>query len=146
MKLMSTFILLIASVFSLPAGADTAMALSTPGALVVRILPATEVRIAQTSARQEGGNVVVEGHIQRKKVHGRLIAKGHIDIAIIDQGGKTIQQTFTSYVPEILPRMDGRKSSFMARIPVLAPQGSVVSVTFHSGPHDHHLHPWSRPG
>ena len=135
MKMMPTVILIIASTFSLSACAVTPMPSPAPGTLVVNILPATDVKIAQTSARQDGENVVVDGQIGRK-LHRRMIPNGHIDIEIIDETGKTIHQTFTSYWPEIIPRAEGRMSSFMARVPVTAPQGSLVNVKFHSGAHD----------
>ena len=134
-KMTPTTTLMIASVFSLSACVATTMPSPSPGALAVKILPATDVQIVQTSALQDGENVVVDGQI-RRKLHRRMIPNGHIDIEIIDKEGKAIHQTFTSYQPEIIPRAEGRRSSFMARIPVAAPQGSLVTVKFHSGPHD----------
>lgn len=135
MQMMPTVTLMIAMLFFLPACATTSMQPLAPGALTVKILPAASVRIVQTSARQDGANVVIDGHVQREKVHGRMIPTGHVDIALLDEKGKTIQAIFTRVTPEILPRMHGVKSSFMAQIPVMAPKGSVVRVKFHSGPH-----------
>lgn len=135
MKMIPTVTLIIASAFSLSACAMTPMPSLAPDTLAVNILPATDVKIAQASARQDGENVVVDGHIGRK-LHRRMIPNGHIDIEIIDETGRTIHQTSTSYRPEIIPRAEGRMSSFMARVPVKAPQGSLVNVKFHSGPHD----------
>lgn len=134
MKMTPTVTLIIASAFTLSACAATPISSPAPGALAVNILPATDVRIVQTSARQDGENVVVDGQIKRK-LHRQRIPNGHIDIEIIDEKGKAIYQSFTSYWPEILPRAEGRRSSFMTRIPVTAPQGSLVNVEFHSGPH-----------
>ena len=135
MKITPTATLIIASAFSLSACAGTTMPSPAPGELAVNILPATDVKIVQTSARQDRESVVVDGKIGRK-LHRRMIPNGHIDIDIIDEKGKTIHQTFTSYWPEIIPRAEGRMSSFIARIPVTAPQGSLVNLKFHSGPHD----------
>ena len=134
-KMTTTVTLIIASAFSLSACVATPMPSPAPGALAVNILPATDVKIVQTSARQDRESVVVDGKIGRK-LHRRMIPNGHIDIDIIDEKGKTIHQTFTSYWPEIIPRAEGRMSSFIARIPVTAPQGSLVNLKFHSGPHD----------
>lgn len=127
--------LLIIYVFCLSACAAATNPLS-PDSLAVKIIPAAEVKIVQTSARQDGDNVLVDGHIQRQKVHGRLIPKGHIDITIIDEHSKIIHQTFTHYSPEPLPRIHGKKSSFMAQIPLIAPSGSLVIVKFHPGLHN----------
>lgn len=127
---------LIVSMFLLPACAATTMQRLAPGELTVKILADTQVEIVQTTARQEGKSLIVDGQLHRKKVHGRLIPKGHVDITIVDEQGKTIHKTFTRVSPEILPRMDGARSSFMAEIPVQAPPGSLVRVKFHSGPHD----------
>lgn len=134
-KIKPTATLIIATAFSLSACAATPMSSLAPGELAVNNLPATDVKITQTSARQDGENVVVDGKIGRK-LHRRMIPNGHIDIEIIDEEGKTIHQTFTSYWPEIIPRAEGRMSSFMARVPITAPQGSLVNVKFHSGSHD----------
>jgi hypothetical protein len=104
--------------------------------LAVIILPANGVQIVHTLAWKEGEQVVVNGQIQRKKTHRRSIPKGHIDVSLIDQHGKTILQIPTKLTPEIIPRMHGAQSSFSARMPVVAPEGSFVCVKFHSGPHD----------
>lgn len=135
MKLMSTVVMIIACAFSLIACAAKTTPLSAPGALAVIILPATDVEIFQTSARQDGGSVYVEGKLQRKMPRRRAIPTGHVDIAIVDEKGKTLYQVPTSYTPESIPKTHGMKSSFMVRIPVEAPPGSFISVKFHSGHH-----------
>lgn len=135
-KMMPTVTLVVVNIFFLPACATTTVPPPAPGTLAVKILPAVDVRIVQTSARQEGEYLVVDGQIKRKKVHARKFPRGHIDIAILDEDGSTIDKTFTKISPEILPRIDGMKSTFLARIPLVPPQGSVVRVNFHSGPHE----------
>ncbi len=136
MQKMPAAALVIAIAFLLSSCAAKSMNASAPGGLKVAILPATYVQIVSTSARQDGANVVVEGQVKRKKVHGRVIPKGHVDISIVDEHGKTLLQVPARCMPEIIPRMDGMKSSFAARIPLTAPPGSFVSVKFHSGSHD----------
>ena len=135
MKMMPTVALMIASAFLLSSCASTIKPSPVAGGLVVVILPATHVQIVQASARQDGEQVAVEGYVKRKKVHGRVIPKGHVDIGIVDGQGRTLLQTPARCTPEIIPRRDGMKSSFMARIPLLAPPGSFVSLKFHSGSH-----------
>lgn len=135
LPMIPTIALLVAAILSLPACAAKTMRPLAPGELAVEILPDADIRIVQTTARQDGEAIVVDGQIKRK-LHRRLIGKGHIDIAITDVDGKTIHETFTSYGPEVLPRAEGLRSSFMVRIPVVAPLGSRVSVRFHSGPHE----------
>lgn len=128
--------LMIASIFSLPAFAVSTVPPLAASKLTVKIIPDADVDIVQTTARQDGDNLVIDGFMQRKKVHGRVIRKGHIDITIRDEQGKTIHATLARVSPEILPRIDGAKSSFMAQIPVQAPAAGQVRVEFHSGPHD----------
>lgn len=130
-----TAALLIISFCLMPACTARTITPPAPGALAVKILPAVDVRIVQTSARQERGYVIVDGQIKRKKVHARKFPRGHIDITILDEAGKTIHETFTKYSPDILPRIDGVKSSFSAKIAVTVPTESLVVVKFHSGPH-----------
>lgn len=136
-KMLPTFGLLLASAYLLNSCASTPLRPATPGEeLNVVILPATHVQVVQTSARQDGGEVIVSGQVQRKKAHGKVVPKGHVDIAIVDVKGKTIQQIPVRCSPEIIPRLDGLKSSFMARIPCTAPPGSFITIKFHSGSHD----------
>jgi hypothetical protein len=97
---------MIASVFSLSTCAATTMPYPSPGALAENILPATNIQIVQTSARQDGENVVVDGHI-RRKLHRRIIPNGHIAIEIINMGGKTLPQTFTRNRPRLFPDRKG---------------------------------------
>ncbi len=136
MEMMPTVTMIIASAFFLVACAARTVPPSAPGELAVIILPATDVQIFQTTARQDDGSVYVEGKIQRKMPRRRVIPKGHVDIAIVDEKGKTLQQISTTISPEVIPSSHGMKSSFMARIPVIAPPGSFISVKFHSGNHD----------
>lgn len=131
-----TLILLIGSAFFLSACASSSRPTPVPGALAVIVLPAADVDIIQTSARQDGENIYVDGQIQRKKIHRRVIAIGHVDISIIDEKGKTLHQIPTRFSPEIIPKKHGMKSSFAARIPVTPPAGSFISVKFHRDPHD----------
>ena len=134
--LMPIVTLMLVNALSHAACAATPMTPQSSSPLAVRVLPTAEARIVQTSARQDGEELVVAGRIQRKKVHGRVIPKGHIDITILDKEGRTMHQTSTRYAPEILPRMDGVKSSFTVRIPMVAPLGGLVRVKYDSGPQD----------
>ena len=136
LKLIPTVTLIIASAFILPACTVKPTQPSVPGSLTMKILPATDVHIVQASARQDGENVVVDGQITRKKIGGRGIVKGHVDIEIIDEGGKTIRQVVTGFSPRIVPKFSGMKSTFLTKIPFIAPQGSIVTVMFHNGHHE----------
>jgi len=136
MKLMPTLTMIIVSAFCLAACATTTKSPQGPGELAVIILPASDVQIFQTAARQEGASVYVEGKVQRKMPRRRMVPTGHVDIAIVDQKGKTLHHVSTRYSPEIIPRSHGMMSSFATQIPVLAPPGSFITVKFHSGDHD----------
>ena len=131
------FTLLVTSTFILSSCAvDKQLPIPTPGALTVDIRPASEVHIVQASARQVGEDVIVDGKIQRKKIGGRGIVKGHVDIDVLDEKGKILRQVVAGCSPQIIPKLSGVRSSFTARIPMMAPPESVVRVKFHNGPHD----------
>lgn len=136
LKLISTVVFMMASAFVLSACTIKPLPPTGPGSLTTNIQQASEVQIVQTSARQDGENVVVYGRVKRKITGGRGVVKGHIDIKIIDAEGKVIDRVVTSVSPKIVPKSGGMTSSFTARIPVIAPQGSVISVRFHNGPHE----------
>ena len=126
----------MASPFALSACTVKPLPPTAPGSLTTHIQQASEVQIVQTSARQEGENVVVDGRVKRKVTGGRGVVKGHIDLKIMDAEGKVIEQVVTRVSPEIIPQRGGMTSSFTARIAMMAPRGSVVSVRFHNGPHE----------
>jgi hypothetical protein len=133
-KMIPTITLLLAGAFILPACAGKPA--PPPGMLALKILPSSKVRIIQTSARQEGEHVIVEGQVKRKKRGGGSIITGHIDIEILNEEGKIMRQVVADCSPKIIPKFSGMKSSFSYRIPMTAPQGSLVSMKFHNGPHD----------
>lgn len=136
-KMIPIFTLLVTSTFILSGCAvDKQLPTPAPGALTVDIQPASEVHIVQASARQVGEEVIVDGKIQRKKIGGRGIVKGHVDIDVLDEKGQTLRQVVTGCSPQIIPKLSGVRSSFTARIPMTAPPESIVRVTFHNGPHD----------
>ncbi|MBV5329527.1 MAG: hypothetical protein JZU65_18190 [Chlorobium sp.] len=135
-KLMPAVLLIMASTFALAACTVKPSSPPAPDSLATKILSTSEVQIVQTSARQDGENIVVDGQVRRTVTGGRGIIKGHIDIGIIDTEGNTIGRVVTNVSPEIIPNRGVMTSSFTTRIPLVAPQGSVVRVRFHNGPHD----------
>ena len=136
MKSTSTIpLMLLSFAMCLSACATTPPEPPAPDALAVIIMPDPDVQIVQTTARQEGDSVVVNGQVQRKPAQRRTIPKGHVDIAIVDEKGKTLRQIPAKSNPEIIPRLQGMKSTFTARIPIIPPAGSFISVKFHTGSH-----------
>jgi hypothetical protein len=136
-KIISTITLLLASALILPACAvSKPEPPPPPDALTLKIMSTFKVDIVQTSARQEGENVIVEGQVKRKRTSARDFVTGHIDIEILNEEGKALRQVVTDCSPKIIPKSSGMKSSFSTRIPMIAPQGSLVSVKFHNGSHD----------
>lgn len=107
---------------------------SPPGSIAVRIIPKSAVHIVQASARQEGDVLVVDGKIQRIWIGNRGIVKGHVDIDVLDAIGKPIRSITTSCSPSIIPNLSNVRSSFIARIPLTAPEGGVAKIRFHNGP------------
>lgn len=105
-----------------------------PGAVAVRIIQASAANIVQSSARQEGEVLVVAGKVARQWIGNRGVVKGHVDIDVLDASGKTLRSLTTRCSPPVIPNLSNVQSSFMARIPLLAPDGGVVKVRFHAGP------------
>lgn len=139
MKLIKIFpvtIFAIIGCFSLMACASTSTKTLPSDGLAIVVLPAADVQIVQRSARQEGGDVAVDGQIKRKITGGRGIVKGHVDIKLLDRKGETIREVFASCSPRIIPNRGTLTSSFSARIPIVAPPESVISLRFHNGHHE----------
>ena len=134
-KLINLTIVMIASTFTLSACTVKPLPPLAPGTLAIKIIQEPDVQFVQTSARQDGENVVVVGQVKRTVTGGRSVITGHVDIKIIDKEDKTLCQVVTNYSPKIIPERNGMTSSFTTRIPITAPQESFVSVKFHRGPH-----------
>lgn len=135
-KILSMFTLIATSTFFLSAcSIDKKLSTPEPGSLTVDIQPASEVHIIQAYANQVGREVVVDGKVGRKQIGGRGIVKGHVDIDVVDNDGKTIIKAVASCSPEIISNLADVSSSFATRIPIIAPQGSVVMVKFHNSHH-----------
>lgn len=80
--------------------------------------------------------MAVEGQVRRKIIGGRGVAKGHVDVKLLNKKGETIHEVFASCSPRIIPNRGTLTSSFSARIPMVAPPESVISMRFHNGHHD----------
>ena len=134
-KLISTIISIIAYVGILSACTAKPLPTPPPDTLAVKILPAYDVQFIQTSARQDGENVVINGQVKRTVTGGKSVIVGHVDVELIDKAGNTIYQAVANDSPKSIPERSGMTSSFTTRIPITAPQESFVTVKFHNGPH-----------
>jgi hypothetical protein len=94
-----------------------------------------DTRIANTSARQEGDSVVIEGVVRRTKETKGPLPVGCVDVSIRDGQGKTIEQTFSPIASTGAYRAGAVENHFATRIPTLVSQGSYVDVQYHNGSH-----------
>jgi hypothetical protein len=90
------------------------------------------VRIENVYVYQEGNELLVSGRVKRRGT-GRVIPRGHVDIAILSPEGNVIEKASTSYVPTTIRRkLSHRGSHFNARFSVVPPEGSTVRVSYHA--------------
>ncbi len=134
-KLIFTIISIIAYVGILSACTAKPSPTPAPDTLAIKILPAFDVQFIQTSARQDGEYVVVNGQVKRTVTGGKSVIAGHVDVGIIDKTGNAICKAVANYSPKSIPERSGMTSSFTTRIPITAPKESFVSIKFHNGPH-----------
>lgn len=134
-KIIPAFILVILNAGILTGCAvEKSLPTPPPGSIAVRIIQAPAANIVQSSARQEGDVLVVDGKVERNWIGNRGVVKGHVDIDVLDASGKAIRSLTTRCSPSVIPNLSNVKSSFMARIPLIVPDGGVVKVRFHTGP------------
>jgi hypothetical protein len=135
-KISIASIFLMASCLSAMANTPSSAMTPSPDQLAIQVFPATDVLIIQSSARRGEGTVAVEGQVRRKIIGGRGVVKGHVDVKLLNKKGETIHEVFASCSPRIIPNRGTLTSSFSARIPMVAPPESVISMRFHNGHHD----------
>lgn len=94
-----------------------------------------DTQIINTIAKQDGENLVVKGVVRRLKEERASLPVGCVDITVSDGQGKVIGQVFTKSSSAGTYAGGAVETAFTTQIPMIAPQGSLVSVKFHNGPH-----------
>jgi hypothetical protein len=107
------------------------------GVLTLEKQATGKVYIAWSDAYEDGDGFVVTGVLRRRDTVG-LPIKAHVDITIQSPDGKVLNEGRSSdvYVPR---RIIGRGQSlqrFRVSFPQIPPQGSLVRLVSHSGPHN----------
>lgn len=94
-----------------------------------------DTQITRTSAKQDDESLVVSGVVRRIKEGRASLPVGCVDISVSDGQGKVISQVFTKSSSAGTYAGGAVETAFITHIPMIAPQGSLVSVKFHNGPH-----------
>ena len=94
-----------------------------------------DTQIIRTSAKQDNKSLVVSGVVRRLKDERATLPVGCVDISVSDKQGKVIGHAFTKSSSVGTYGGGAVETAFKTQIPMIAPQGSLVSVKFHNGPH-----------
>ena len=123
---------------ALPACASTHPALIAKDSISIETTsPSSNVRIVETSAVQRASGILVSGKVKRVSTNDkRYIPLGHIDVVLVDRKGVVMYESTTEYSPRIIPKKSiPRESDFSLNVPLVAPQGSSLCLTFHPDSH-----------
>lgn len=124
-------------VLALPTLAFSASRSASDGLFTIETTGAPTVKVVGTSAVQKGDKLIVAGKVQStSNLPRKWIAEGHIDVNLNDSNGETLYETTVGYSPKVFSRKTkSKKSSFTLTMPVVAPAGSVLNLSFHSKAH-----------
>lgn len=98
----------------------------------VEIHDTNNVSVVRACAHVEDDNIVIHGNVKRDyffKSH----AWGHIDVALLDENNKIIEQTRTNYLPRHLSRKTA-SSLFRARFNLNKLDDVHFHVSYHNVP------------
>lgn len=90
------------------------------------------LRLNQSSARFDKGNLAIDGAIKRSHLQTSSPI-GHLDIAAFDADGNLLAETTTYYSPRLISTRTNRKrgARFSVSMPSLPEQPVSVRVAFH---------------
>lgn len=91
-----------------------------------------DVFISDAYTYEDGGEIVILGHVKRSYKNCCDSARGHVDIALLTQDGTVIDSFSTLYSPSNIPKVRSRSSSFQVRRPYLPPDGVIVRMAYHN--------------
>ena len=96
-----------------------------------------KVNIAWSNAYVDGDGFIVTGVLRRRDTFG-LPIKSHVDIAVLSPDGTIIDESRSSevYVPRRIIGRGGNLKRFRVRFSQIPPEGSLVHLVSHSGPHN----------
>jgi hypothetical protein len=86
--------------------------------------------ISRAYAHQDQDQLVVSGRVKSRLPYNT--AGGHVDVAVAGPDGSIIARASARLILKNARRRATRESAFTSRIPVTAPRGSTVHVTYHA--------------
>lgn len=109
-----------------------------PGADVIPVerISRGSGEIVTAHAHVHRGELLVSGLVGRSSLHDPPYGS-HIDVLVIDAGGKTVAAQAADYLPRHFPRrIRGNRgySHYVTRFSTIPPAGSTVKVIFHGAP------------
>jgi hypothetical protein len=93
---------------------------------------AEDVFITDAYTYEDGGELVILGHVKRSLQNCCDSARGHVDIALLAHDGTVIDSFSTLYSPSNIPKVRSRSSSFKVRRPYLPPDGIIIRMAYHN--------------
>ena len=91
-----------------------------------------DVFISDAYTYEDGGELVILGHVKRSYKNCCDSARGHVDIALLTSDGTVIDSFSTLYSPSNIPKVRSRSSSFKVRRPYLPPDGIIIRMAYHN--------------
>lgn len=93
------------------------------------------VYIAFANVYEDNGDMVVSGTAKYPISKRYGIFNGHVDVSVIEPGGKRLESKNVKVIRRRIPKTMGREASFTTRFPINPTKGTTISITYHNSMH-----------
>ena len=94
------------------------------------------VWVSTASVYRDNDETVVRGEARYPMGTHFGFFSGHIDIDLMLPNGEVFKERNVRLTRKRIPKRSGRKATFVSRFPVDPPEGTVVHIGYHVGPHE----------
>lgn len=93
------------------------------------------VYIAFANAYQDAGEMVVGGTAKYPISKRYGIFNGHVDVSVIEPGGRRLESKNVKVMRRRIPKTMGREASFTTRFPINPIKGTIINIAYHNSMH-----------
>jgi len=105
------------------------------GIVKIDIEKTSPIQVAHATAYREDDQTVVRGEARQPFWEDFGVFRGHIDINLEFPNGQTMKKNNIRLVLKNFPKKRGRRASFVVRLPINPPEGTIIRIAYHERSH-----------
>ena len=99
--------------------------------VLFKSIPSKGVVVSNIRTYEDAGEVVIRGKVKRTFHNCCDAERGHVDVAVVGPDGLVMDLVNVEHTPRDIPRVGGRTSRFMARLPYTLGEDITLRITYH---------------